>query len=154
VAEEKKYIVQLSDGRAFGPADLEQVREWARQGSLPRQSVAIEEGTGLRMPVESLPGVEECIPGHGLEFFIPRNTWALISYYSSFAAILGLFFFCVPGALVGIFSITAGMAGLRHAKLNPRAKGKLHAWWGIAVGVVAILLTVGMAVLLVSGALS
>jgi hypothetical protein len=140
MSDEQRYIVQLSDGRAFGPAHLDQIREWARQGSLPRQSVAVEEGTGMRVPVESLPGVEECMPDHGLDFFIPRNKWALISYYTSFLAILGAFCYCLPGVALGAVAVGAGVAGLRFAKVHPQAKGRLHCWWGIIVGSLTILL--------------
>ena len=143
MADESRYLIQTPDGRVFGPATVAEIIDWAKQGSLPTQSIAIEETTGNRMPVSAIPGLMDAVPGGGLEFFIPRNTWALVSYYSAFLAILGFFCYCLPGMAIGALSIGAGIAGLRFASLNPEAKGAYHCYFGIAVGALCILVGLG-----------
>ena len=68
----------------------------------------------------------------GLGILIPRNTLALWAYY------LGIF-----SLLCGITAIPAlitGILGLRYAKQHPEARGAIHAWVGIIIGGIALLL--------------
>jgi hypothetical protein len=64
------------------------------------------------------------------EFFVPyKNTPALVAYY------LGIFSF-IPllGIALGIPAFVLGILGLKRAKQNPAARGKVHAWVGIIAG--------------------
>lgn len=62
--------------------------------------------------------------------FIPyKNPRALWAYY------LGLFSL-IPGfgVFLGIAALILGIGGLRHVKLHPEARGKVHAWVGVIMG--------------------
>ncbi|MBQ6352209.1 MAG: zinc ribbon domain-containing protein [Lentisphaeria bacterium] len=69
----------------------------------------------------------------GMSVFIPRNGYALFSYY------VGLFAF-VFGILFGPMAIVAGIMGLIYAKKHAAAKGAVHAVVGIVCGTIALLL--------------
>ena len=64
-----------------------------------------------------------------------RNAPALVAYYT------GLFSICpFLGAPLVIVAYIAGYMGLKKAKEHPEAKGKVHAWVGIACAVVGTLI--------------
>ena len=74
---------------------------------------------------------------------IPRNALALWAYY------LGIF-----SLLCGITAIPAlitGILGLRYAKQHPEAKGAIHAWVGIIMGCIMILLDVFFFIVIAHG---
>lgn len=66
---------------------------------------------------------------------IPHNTYALISYYVGIICLLCLW----PG---GIAAIIFGIMGIKYANENVEAKGKIHAWVGIVLGVLEVILCV------------
>lgn len=68
----------------------------------------------------------------GLDFFIPRNTLALWSYY------LGIF--SLLCGLTSLPAIVTGVMGLAYAGKHPEAKGVVHCWVGILVGAFSLLL--------------
>ncbi len=82
-----------------------------------------------------------------------RNKAALAAYY------LGLFSIipCV-GLPLGIAAVVLGIMGLKRAKQNPEAKGKIHAWVGIILGgifgLIYLVLTVCFLIALGAGAFS
>lgn len=58
-----------------------------------------------------------------------KNTSALIAYYLAIFSLLP----CV-GIPLGIAAVVLGIKGLKFANLHPEAKGRVHAWIGIALG--------------------
>jgi hypothetical protein len=56
-----------------------------------------------------------------------KNPHALIAYYCGVFAVIP----CFPIGLVGL---VLGILGLKHARLHPQSKGKVHAWVGIVAG--------------------
>lgn len=72
-----------------------------------------------------------------------KNTSALIAYYCGV-------FSLIPCFAIGIAALILGIKGLKYAKANPEAKGKVHAWIGIIAGgffgVVYLLLNILMVV--------
>ncbi|MBM3498656.1 MAG: hypothetical protein FJX74_08275 [Armatimonadetes bacterium] len=73
------------------------------------------------------------------ERMIPyRNPAALVAYYVGIAGIIP----CV-GLICAAISIPAGIMGLQAARDQPRRRGTAHAWVGIIVGVVSIVLHIG-----------
>ena len=77
----------------------------------------------------------------GLDMLIPPNTMALWAYY------LGIFsLLCF---IVAIPAFVTGILGVRHANEHPEAKGKIHAWVGIILGALGILLWLPMIVMMV-----
>ena len=67
--------------------------------------------------------------------FFPRNTSAIWSYYLGIAS----FLFCF---LTGIPALISGIVALSRARENPALKGELHAWFGIVIGVISIVLPI------------
>lgn len=61
-----------------------------------------------------------------------KNPKALIAYYT------GIFGFFVP-IFGGLIAIILGILGLRYAKENPHARGKVHASIGIGCGLFCLL---------------
>ena len=64
--------------------------------------------------------------------WIPKNTYALWSYYLGFASV----FCCI---FAGIPAIILGFMALNKAKQNPALKGENHAWVGIVLGMLSVL---------------
>ena len=74
--------------------------------------------------------------GGGIDTVIPwRNGLALGAYYSGI--FLGLL--CVFGAILGFVPLVLGVLGLVKASKDPEARGRVHAWIGIILGVLEIL---------------
>jgi hypothetical protein len=84
-----------------------------------------------------------------------QNSPALIAYY------LGLFSLsaCIPllgivGVIMAIAAVVLGLKGLRLAKENESAKGRVHAWIGVicgsVCGVVGLVINVAVLVAIVS----
>lgn len=70
----------------------------------------------------------------GLSVIIPyRNGFALGAYYTG---VFGLIPFV--GLLLGPLAIIFGILGLQHAASNPRARGRVHAWVGILLGMLTL----------------
>lgn len=63
-----------------------------------------------------------------------KNTPALIGYYLAVFSLIP----CV-GALLAIAAIPLGVKGLAHAKQNPEAHGKAHAWVAIILGTLTLI---------------
>lgn len=63
-----------------------------------------------------------------------RNVCALTSYYLGVFALIP----CL-GILLGLASVPLGIMGLKEAKRNPLAHGTVHAWVGIVLGSLAVL---------------
>ena len=85
--------------------------------------------------------VRTVVVDSGLGVLIPKNAYALWSYY------LGIFSFVCCG-ISAIPAIITGILGVRYAKQHPEAKGAIHAWVGIITGalaVAAILIWMGIA---------
>jgi hypothetical protein len=80
---------------------------------------------------EQLPPARSVtVAGDGLSSLIPyKNAAALWAYYLGIAALIP----CV-GIPVGIAALVMGLRGLKFARLNPEARGKVHAWVGIILG--------------------
>ncbi len=74
----------------------------------------------------------------GLGVVVPyRNAPALIAYYWGVFGLLGCF---VGLGFLGIAPIALGFMGLMKASKESEAHGSLHAWVGIALGAVQVLL--------------
>lgn len=63
-----------------------------------------------------------------------KNPHALTAYY------LGLFSLIpVLGLLLGAISVPLGISGLKKRKANPAIRGSVHAWIGIVIGGISVL---------------
>lgn len=52
------YYVQGSDGRFYGPGDLQTLNEWAMEGRILAQTVLIEQGTNRQVLARDVPGLQ------------------------------------------------------------------------------------------------
>lgn len=86
-----------------------------------------------------------------LAVFIPKNMYALWAYYLGIFSLLGwipvigIFFWF----LLGLPAIICGIKGIKYAKQHPEARGVVHAWVGIGIGAVGMLITVVTLIILV-----
>ena len=148
------HKIRLSDNREFGPAPMEVIVQWAREGRVPHDALLVNSGTGevksvlaepmlkaiLQAPLTVSSGVS--MPEEsGLSTMIPyKNPHALWGYYigiASWIPILGLI--CGPTALV------LGIKGVRNRSRDPRIKGMAHAWIAIVMGSIGTLMSLGCA---------
>lgn len=100
-------------------------------------------------PVEPTPGAPVSPTSDGtLGGLIPyKNSSALIAYY------LGVFSLAC-GPLLGLPAFILGLRGLKYYKAHPEAKGKAHAWVGLIMGGIWIVLTLIFVVLTLIGLVS
>jgi len=81
----------------------------------------------------------------GLGGLIPyKNGAALAAYYLGVFSLIPCF-----GILLGAAACIFGIIGLRRAQQQPDAKGKVHAWVGIVLGLVCFLANVGVIIAMI-----
>ena len=139
-----KFTVRLLDGSRFGPAAMDLVEQWAREGRVPKGAVLEPEGGGPERPVSEEPrlaahsqapptvAVTPSVPeeSNGITTIIPyRNAPALAGYY---LAVFGLI--PVLGLVFSVPAVVLGIIGVRRRRQNPALKGAVHAWIGIILG--------------------
>jgi hypothetical protein len=139
------FNVRMSNGTSFGPADLEQIVQWARDGRIPRDALLYPVAGGEPKSVFAEPRIAAILsappttanaaldePKTPVSRLIPtRNQPALWGYYLS---VVGL----IPGLfLVSPVSLGLGILGVIRAIRTPEAKGLLHAIVAIVLSVVS-----------------
>jgi hypothetical protein len=75
-----------------------------------------------------------------------KNPSALIAYYCGVFSVIP----CFP---IGFAGVVLGVMGLRYANAHPTARGKVHAWIGIAAGGIFGLLWLVVTVLMVAASM-
>lgn len=144
---QSQYFIILASGQRFGPADLDTVAQWAREGRVPREAVlqaadpASTPRSVLAVPMlAAIIGAPPTVAGPvvapedgGISSLIPyKNGAALAAYYIGVVALIPFL-----GLLAAPFAIGFGIVGIRAYQRDPRRKGIVHAWTGIALGVVS-----------------
>ena len=137
------YRIKMSDGTEFGPAGLEEIVQWAREGRIPRDALLYPTDGGEPRSVFAEPRIAAILiappttPTQPVDApsskppsrLIPTgNLPALWGYY------VGVFSFLMPIACP--ISFVLGAVGVVRAITKPEAKGLLHA-------IAAIVLSVG-----------
>ena len=140
-----QYFVILASGQRFGPADLDTVAQWAREGRVPRDAVlqaadpASTPRSVLAVPMlAAIIGAPPTVAGPvvapedgAISSLIPyKNGAALAAYYIGVVALIPFL-----GLLAAPFAIGFGVVGIRAYNREPKCKGIVHAWVGIALGV-------------------
>jgi hypothetical protein len=158
MSEQTQYSVILAGGQRFGPADLDTIAQWAREGRVPREAVLQSADPGapprsvLAVPmlaaiIDAPPTVAGPVvpPDDGaISTLIPyKNGPALAAYYLGVVALIPFL-----GLLAAPFAIGFGIVGIRAYYRDPRRKGIVHAWTGIALGLVSFVI-VGLILLAV-----
>ncbi len=158
MAEAPTYNVRLGNGNQFGPAQMDLVVQWARQGRVPGDALLVGVQSGETRSVRDVPELAGVLaapptspppptPPAGdapLSGIIPyRNPPALIGYY------LGVFSL-IPfvGVLLGVPAIILGIVGLVKRRRDPKSRGAAHAVVAITLGVLGIVITIGLVALI------
>lgn len=168
-----QFHLRLPDGQAFGPATIEMLEQWARQGRVPLeallvpldgsppQSVLAEPrlravlSSMTSMPLATAPPITPDTPAmsppdSGAAVMIPyKNPPALIGYYTSIAAL-------IPGVglIAGPAAVILGIVGLRRRLRKPEIHGIAHAWIAIILGGLCTLGQFGCVITGIIGAMS
>lgn len=158
------YTLRLTDGKEFGPASIEQLEQWARDGRVPRDALLVPAEGGEPISVHAIPSIAAVLtpaisppmvagavppPDEPLSGLIPyKNPAALVGYY------LGLFS-CIPvlGIIMGPIGIVLGIRGLRRRARDPAIKGSVHAWIAIVCGAIGTLINGFILLAIIMGAL-
>ena len=139
------YKVKTSNGEEYGPVDLDQIVQWAKEGRLERDALLVPTDGSEAKSISEEPrvmavlGAPPTISGPRpstddapLSGLIPyKNPSALIGYYISILS-------CFPilGLLLGPPAIVLGIIGIRRRKAEPQRKGLAHAWIAISFGII------------------
>jgi len=136
------YFIIGGDGKEYGPVSLDELRRWLAEGRANGQTKARTAGATDWQPLNSLPEFAGlCAPppvlrphaapgGDSVNKIIPyRNVPALAGYYCAVFALIPFL-----GIILGLIAFVLGFVGLRQARLNAAAGGKVHAWIGIILG--------------------
>ena len=137
------YRIIGADQKEYGPVAAEQLRQWIADGRVNRQTrIQLEAGTewktlaafpefdGALAAKAAPPPMASSAAGSAVSMIIPyKNVQALIAYYLAVFSVIP----CV-GLVLGLAAFVLGLRGLKCARENPEAKGKVHAWIGIIVG--------------------
>lgn len=116
----------------FGPYHITQVRAMAQTGQLLATDLVWPQGSNAPTTVAALL---QSVQGDATGGVIPyKNGPALAAYYLAVAALIPVIgFFC---AIPAFF---LGLKGLKKAKLEPHVRGQVHAWIGVLLGGLLIL---------------
>jgi Domain of unknown function (DUF4190)/GYF domain 2 len=137
------YKIKGQDQNEYGPVDAAQLRLWINEGRADAKTLARLEGATEWQPLGSFPEFAAVIAppllspsapappvDNPIAALVPyRNAPALIAYY------LGVFSL-IPclGYPLAIGAVVLGIIGLKRARQHPESKGKVHAWIGIILG--------------------
>ena len=136
------YHIIGGDGGEYGPVSAADLQRWVAEGRVNSQTRTRAEGKSEWQILSSFPEFDglsapppvlQSQPAAGSDTvnkIIPyRNVPALAGYYCAVFALIPFL-----GILLGVIALVLGLVGLRQARLNPAAGGKVHAWIGILLG--------------------
>ncbi len=161
VAGSRTYKVRLTNGTEYGPAGMDVLVQWAREGRIPSDTVLIPSDGGPTRAVVDEPalaaivqapptvstGVAPAADDAPMSGIIPyRNPPALIGYYLAVFSLIPIL-----GILLGIPAFVLGIVGLRKRLKNPRLKGLAHAWIAVIGGALTTLIWLGLLVTAIVG---
>ena len=144
-----EYYVLSPTGERFGPARVDLLNLWAREGRVTAQSTVEQVETGERMPITSVPGFEAA-----------QNVWQNPMPYSQpytpvknhmVKAVIATLCCCLP---LGITSIVFASQVDAHARRGDIAaaeasakKASMWANWSIGLAVAYLVFYVGYVVI-------
>ncbi len=154
------YHVRLPDGREFGPADLELISQWAREGRIPMDAMLVRAADNSITPVTSVPAIQAILQapptistgmrhpdiGPGPAMIPTRNPAALVGYYVSVFSLIPFL-----GILLGIVAVILGVIGMVKRSRNPDIRGLAHAWVAIILGTITTLVYSALLVAIIVG---
>lgn len=159
-----QFNLRLASGEEFGPATLDVLEDWARQGRVPFDALLVPiDGAPatsvlaqprLRAIVQTMMPAAAAPPTHpntpaqsppdtAASVMIPyKNMPALVGYYMSIGAL-------IPGvgAIAGPTAVVLGIIGLRRRLKKPEIHGIAHAWIAIILGGLCAIANLGCIVM-------
>ncbi|MHC4989344.1 MAG: hypothetical protein ACYTGC_00045 [Planctomycetota bacterium] len=151
--ETATYQLRLPDGQMFGPASIDTLRQWAREGRVPRDAQVVPAEGGEAMSVfddpellrilQAPPTYTTGVPGSDKDSsktpaLIPyRNGPALLGYYAGVVSLVPFLSF-----LLGPAALVLGIVGIVKARREPHVRGMAHAIAAIALGLITPALSV------------
>lgn len=155
MADSPTYMLRLGDGTEFGPADLDLLEQWTRQGRVPRDGLLVSTADPAEVrsvyneprlarvlgapPTTRVPVTAQPLPAGGLVPY--HNPAALTAYYMGIFSLLPFI-----GVVLGIPAFILGIIGWRNYRRKPEIRGGVHAWIGIIMGGLLTLLWGGLGV--------
>ena len=147
-----EFLVLFPDGRSFGPASVETLSEWAREGRLLPNTMLENLATRQRVPASSVAGIFAAGPTYTNEAAYPRYNWQPtysqpmngMAIASLVLGILSLCSFCVWFAAVplGLLAVIFGFMGKKDSSTGLATAGIVCGFLGLLVSVGLILLVV------------
>jgi hypothetical protein len=162
-----RFKVRFEDGREFGPAAMDVLVHWAREGRISTTAALIpvpdEVTANLPNPIPVLseprlaailnapPTIGGALPAalsqpgdEAVATVVPyRNKPALIGYYLAIFGCLFAILIPVLGFVMPIAAIILGTRGLKAVKADPKVHGTAHAVIALAGGILGTLLAIG-----------
>jgi len=138
----ERVRVFKDDGNLLGVFPFHDLFGLAQRREIHPKTMIEDTETGQQALVMQFPDLAKEIPPpppNAIGKLIPRNGWALVSYYTGVFGFLAILFFCIPGLFSGGFAIFAGVLGRRDFRRNPELGGGKHAVTGIILGTIQIL---------------
>ena len=139
-------MVRLSNGAEFGPATIDVLAQWTREGRVPPDAVIVDTLNGQGRSALEMPDLARILgaPPTNPVPPLPQLTdsaWSGIVPYRNLPALVGYYlavFSVVPvlGLVLGPTALLLGILGFVKGLKNPRAKGKVHAWVAIILGLI------------------
>lgn len=141
-----QYMIQLSNGQQFGPADVPLLCQWAKERRVPKSAMLVPTDGGEAVSVLKFPEVAAILePSHppivageippmqtvsSAPGLIPyRNGAALAAYYLAVFSLIP-----AAGIVLGALAFVLGIIGVKACKRRPEIHGAVHAWIGIIGG--------------------
>lgn len=145
----RHFHVRLASGQEFGPATLDLLCQWTREGRVPRDATVAPTDGGHPLAVLAIPELAAILGAPPTApTFAPKPveqtdaTGGLIPY-KNMPALAGYYvavFSLIPCAslLLGPLAVVLGVVGLRRAREQPIARGRVHAWVAIVLGALTL----------------
>lgn len=145
------YTVRLKNGQEFGPAAMDLILQWGREGRVPADATLVDD-SGAEVPVLESPELARIIQapptalsgeipdaagGEGPALIPTKNPHALVGYYLGILALVPL-----VGPFAGIPAVILGSLGIRKVRQNPKVHGMAHAIIAIVLGAIGIIYNV------------
>lgn len=155
------YFVRFEDNTRYGPAGIDQIAQWAREGRLRRPCTLVaSDGSEPPIPAASHPVLAPIlrapptVPGavplpEGNVIIPASNPPALLGYYAAVFSLVPVF-----GLVLGPGAVALGIVGWRRYRREPRVKGAAHAWVAIILGSLTSLANWAAAALLIVATLN
>ncbi len=137
-----------ADGKQYGPASIEQVRQWMAEGRVNPQTIAWREGGVNWLPLGAFPEFASVAapPLSATTYYTGEkrtNSMALAGFVFAILSVT-LGWCCCFGAPLNLLGLIFSVVGLYQINSDPSQQGKWMAISGIVIALVSLLLGVAI----------